>query len=164
MERIDRILAHPEHLKSLARVKKLEKTREFCRHGMRHLLDVSRIGYIMVLEEGLPVPKDIMYAAGLLHDVGKYVQYETGIPHPQAGAELADGILKDCGYSEEERRLICRAIANHSRKGGVFGDVSPDSLDSVLYRADKASRNCFRCKKKEQCDWAEELKQQGFIC
>lgn len=163
MERIDQIMAHPAFLNSLKRLKAAEKKRKFCHHGMKHLLAVARIGYIDVLERGLPIPKDIMYAAGLLHDVGKYIQYEEGVPHHLGGPKLADQILEDCGYTQQERLEICTAIRNHSNQGGVDGDVAEGSLDDVLYRADKASRNCFRCKQRASCNWPEEKKNGGII-
>ena len=70
MERIQNILKHPEFEKSMRMIRTLEKERIFCCHGMEHLLDVARIAYITSLEEEAGIKKDVIYAAGLLHDVG----------------------------------------------------------------------------------------------
>ncbi len=43
----------------------------YCRHGLEHLLDVARISYIQVLEDGLDYDENVLYAAALLHDIGK---------------------------------------------------------------------------------------------
>ena len=51
MIRVDRILNHPEFQKSMRLIRILEKERIFCCHGMEHLLDVARIGYILNLEQ-----------------------------------------------------------------------------------------------------------------
>ena len=77
MVRIDRILNHLEFKTSMEAIRTLEKERIFCRHGMEHLLDVARIAYIANLEEGLGIKKDVVYASGLLQDVGKYLQYQN---------------------------------------------------------------------------------------
>ncbi len=41
--------------------------------------------------------KQDIFMLGLLHDIGRFRQYEEWIPHEQASAELAEQILKDCG-------------------------------------------------------------------
>ena len=81
MVRIQKIVSHPEFKKSMESIRELEKDRIFCRHGMEHLLDVSRIAYIDNMETGAGYAKDVIYAAGLLHDVGKYLQYMQVLKH-----------------------------------------------------------------------------------
>ena len=102
MDRIDRILAHALFREYLEKNREAEKDRIFCRHEMTHFLDVARIGRIINLEEGLGVAEELIYAAALLHDIGKHLQYSQGIPHEKAGAELAPEILRDCGFDEKE--------------------------------------------------------------
>ena len=46
MERVDKILAHPEFQVYMRRIREQERTRVFCLHGIEHSLDVARIGYI----------------------------------------------------------------------------------------------------------------------
>ena len=74
------IWKHPLFQSSFQRIQEWEKDRIYCRHGMEHFLDTARIAYIRSLEENIPVSKDQIYAAALLHDIGKWQQYEDGTP------------------------------------------------------------------------------------
>lgn len=104
MERIDKISDHPLWKWHMAQLKEAEKDRIFCKHGIEHLLDVARIAYIENLEQNCGVSKEWIYTAALLHDIGRFLQYSKGISHEEAGAELAEEILKDCGFKQEEKR------------------------------------------------------------
>ena len=68
-DRADRIWRHPVYQEHFLQLQKAERTREFCRHTLAHFLDVARIAHIWNLEYGLGIPKDILYAAALLHDI-----------------------------------------------------------------------------------------------
>ena len=157
MKRVNAILAHPLYRECYARLEELEKDRIFCRHQMTHLLDVARIAYICNMEQGLGIEKEVIYAAALLHDIGKYVQYEDGTPHEQSGEKIASEILgslseKDA-FSDEENRMILTAIRGHRR---LREDA--DVLEKLLYTSDKASRMCFACPAEGECDWSTEKK------
>lgn len=154
MERINRIIAHPLWRTNLQEIEELERERIFCGHDLDHFLQVARMAYIESLERGLSIPKEEIYAAALLHDIGRSVQYAQGIPHDQASAALAEKILDDAGFDKRERAEICRAIGMH-RDSEV---CSGDDLAAVLYRADKQSRPCFCCPAAEQCNWEEGKK------
>jgi len=149
MERIDRILKHKAFLYHLGQNEKAESDRIFCRHGMTHFLDVARIGRIISLEEGIALDAEWIYAAALLHDMGKHVQYEDGTPHEIVSAGIAPEILADCGFDDYETGVIIEAILNH-RNAEIAG---AKDLNGVLYRADKASRACFSCDAEDQCNW-----------
>ena len=97
MKRVDAILQDGRFQAGLQWVEKLEVQRIFCCHRLEHLLDVARIAWILVLEQQLPLQKDVVYATALLHDLGRYRQYEEAIPHHRASAELAAAILPDAG-------------------------------------------------------------------
>lgn len=155
MERIDAILQDSRFQYGLQRIVELEKERIFCCHRLDHLLDVARIAWIMVLEQNLPLKKEIVYGAALLHDLGRYRQYEEQIPHHQASAELAKEILPDAGYTVEEVDAIADAIGQHGDQ-----TVSQSILAQVLYRADKLSRSCFQCAAQAECKWSEEKRNQ----
>ncbi len=154
MERIDRILGNEKYRDYLRRNQQEEQERIFCRHDMAHFLDVARIGWILVLEENLPIEKEIVYAAALLHDIGRYLQYREGQPHEKASAKLAPEILKECGFDENETDIIIEAIEKHRDKN-VQGE---ENLNGILYRADKAGRPCFACDAEKLCDWKQEKK------
>lgn len=154
MERVDQIWQHPVWRQELERLKELEKERIFCRHGIEHLLDVARIAYIENLEQQYGIEKELIYAAALLHDIGRGAQYARGIPHEIAGKDLAEEILKDTAFSTEEQREILEAILAHREDSGENGK----SLKGLLYRADKQSRMCSVCKATEECNWSKKKK------
>lgn len=113
MERFQKIVCHETYKQTYEKLQELEKDREFCGHDMEHFLSVARISYLMVLEKNLDIPKDIIYATAFLHDMGRADQYEKGISHDEAGAILAEEILKDCGYTAAERKIMVDTILNH---------------------------------------------------
>ena len=96
MAHADAIAAHPLWRKSVVCITQLEASREFCRHDVTHFLDVARLAWIENLERGLGVSKEEIYAAALLHDIGRHLQYEKGIPHDEASVQLGGQILSDC--------------------------------------------------------------------
>lgn len=154
MERVNRILKHEVFQDNLEKIKKAEQKRIFCCHDMVHFLDVARIGMILNLQENLQIPEDLLYAAALLHDIGKHEQYSAGTPHEKASARIAPGILKDCGYTTEEIKMITDAILLHRTM-----DIAKEpDLNGILYRADKASRACFACAEEKNCNWKNDRK------
>lgn len=154
MDRINRILNHKLFIMHLQENEKAEADRKFCRHNMIHFLDVARIAEVINLEEGLSLNREWIYAAALLHDCGKHVQYEDGTPHEVASARIAPEILQDCGFEKTEADKIVEAILSH-RDEKVASEAD---LCGVLYRADKASRTCFACKAESECNWKDGKK------
>ena len=154
MERIDKILNHDLFLKNLDLNNKAEAERRFCRHNMVHFLDVARIARIINCEEQLGIELPIVYATALLHDIGKHLQYAEGIPHEKASAAIAPKILEECGFDAKETGVIIEAILNH--RNAVVAEQR--NLNGLLYRADKASRACFACEAKAECNWTKEKK------
>lgn len=157
MDRVNAIWKHPLYQKYYARIEELEQNRVFCRHQMPHLLDVARIAYIRNLEDDMGFAKDVVYAAAVLHDIGKALQYEARIPHELAGVDIAEQILADlpaeAAYTTDEKRMILTAIKGHRRLR-----EDPEPLEKLLYESDKASRICFACPAEAQCDWSREKK------
>ncbi len=157
MKRVNAILSHPLYLRCYERLEELEKERIFCRHQMPHLLDVARIAYILNLEQDLGIEKEEIYAAAILHDIGKYAQYEDGTPHEQSGEKIASEILDslsgETAFSREEKRRILTAIRGHRR---LRADAEP--LERLLCTSDKMSRTCFACPAESACDWSAEKK------
>ena len=154
MERIDLIIENPDYKRYLAQIAEWEQTRIFCHHDTVHFLNVARIGWILNLEEELGLEKELVYAAALLHDIGRFKQYEDGSDHALVSADLAGPILTACGFNEAERTLITEAVASHRTKE-IAGERS---LRGILYRADKLSRECYFCKANPQCDWKGDKK------
>ena len=158
MERVNQVLEHPRFQIYKEEIKKWEEDRPFCGHDVSHLLDVARIAYILSLEEACEISKEFIYTAALLHDIGRPEQYADGTPHQQASVNIADGVLKDCGFDAEEAAAILSAIGNH--RDAARASKTP--LDWLLYRADKLSRGCYVCDVEEICDWADAKKNQVF--
>ena len=151
MKNIDIIMNNSMYTESLEKLKKYEENREFCNHTIEHFIDVARIEYIMVLEEDLKVSKEVIYAIGLLHDIGRVKQYEEGIHHDIASVDMSREILKETSFTEEEVKIILNGIANHRKE-------SDNKLEEIIYRADKLSRQCFSCKAENECYWSKDKK------
>lgn len=154
LDRVNKILNHDLFVESLMKNKMAEEDRIFCKHNMGHFLDVARLAMILNLAEGFGIDKELIYAAALLHDIGRFRQYEEGIPHDRESVRIAPKILKDCGFDDKETDVIILAIGSHR-------DVrvrEERSLGGLLYRADKMSRSCFACEAEGQCDWKSDKK------
>ena len=145
-------------------IQTLEENRKFCGHTMAHFLDVARLMWIYVLEEQGRFSRDLVYAAALLHDMGRAEQYLSGIPHEKAGAQLAERIMKDCGFCEAEICEVKEAISGHRNAGRSSRQIESQdaagtrTLGEYLYRADKRSRCCFSCPAEKECNWPQEKK------
>ena len=161
MDRVNCILMHSVYRECLEKNKQTEEERVFCGHDLQHFLDVARLAYIFALERGYDLSKELIYAAALLHDIGKWKQYTQKIPHEQASAGIAEKILPDTGFDEKEKNEILTAILSH--RENTRGNAKGSELSEVLYDADKISRNCYSCAAKEECDWGEEKKNLKII-
>ena len=168
MNNIDAIMNNKLYREALEKLSEYERDREFCNHTIEHFIDVSRIAYIMALEENLSVSKEVAYIsgllaaelgenvnlakrAGLLHDIGRVRQYEEGIHHDIASVEMSREILKETSFTEDEVNIILNGIANHRKE-------SDNKLEEIIYKADKLSRQCFNCKAEKECYWSSEKK------
>ncbi len=159
MERYQAIIENQEYITHVRNIEKYEVDREFGHHDMSHFLDVARVGMLLNLTEDYNIPKDILYAAALLHDVGRDVQYEDGTPHEIASAEISEHILMSTDYNEDERSIILEAIASHRND-----DIKDErNLKGLLYRADKLCRPCFFCKAEPECYWKRDKKNMELI-
>lgn len=154
MERVNRILSSSRYREYLDKNNRAEADRRFCHHNVGHFLDVARIALILNEAQGYGQSQEIIYAAALLHDIGRWMQYEDGTPHEKASAVLAPEILSDSGFTKEESNIILRAIEEH-RNVLVREEKS---LSGLLYRADKYSRPCFACEMEKECDWKKDKK------
>ena len=159
MERVNRIWNHSLYQEAYQKLQELEQERPFCGHSLEHFLDVARLVWIYNLEEQSGLDKECIYAAALLHDIGRYQQYMSGKSHHEASAEQAKELLPQCGFSDEETEEIVKAVRGHRQ----IQKPDEKSLGAYLYRADKQVRNCFECPAKVQCKWPEEKKNLKII-
>lgn len=151
MDKINEILLSDKYKEILNTLEFLEKDRVFCKHNIEHFLDVARIAYIKVLEDRLDYSKEIIYAIALLHDIGRVLEYNEGIPHHEGSVILAKEILSETSYDDKEKEIIISAIENHR-------SIDDNVLNKIIYVSDKISRNCFSCKSEKECYWSTEKK------
>ncbi|MCP1102817.1 uncharacterized protein M2454_002372 [Aequitasia blattaphilus] len=154
MDRVNQILNHPLYREALKEIQTLEKDRIFCKHNISHFLDVARLGEIQNLKEELDLDVELIYATALLHDIGRHKEYLHQIPHEEASAGIAEEILNDLSYTDNEKEQIKEGILNHGNER-MKGDKS---LAGLIYRSDKLSRACFACEAEQQCNWSETKK------
>ena len=146
MDRLDKIYQNPKFKEIMSKIEDIEKDRIYCKHDIAHSMDVARIAYITALEDGLSIKKDIIYAAALLHDLGRGVNYQN---HVGESVKIAEEILSQSDFTGEEIEKILRAVNLHSQNDG-------NGLLGVIQKADKLSRLCFACKSIDTCKWSKE--------
>ena len=156
MDRINKIYNSSIYRRELVYIGEDEKNRIYCKHDIEHFLDVARIAYIMNLEKGMNYDKDIIYAVALLHDIGRHKEYQDGVNHHQASADIAKEILSKSGYTRKESKIIIDAILNHRNEN------NNNELNDLIYAADKMSRKCYCCNAIETCKWNNSKKNQGI--
>ena len=74
------------------------------------------------------------------------------VAHDEAGAQIAEQILRELSFDPSEIQEITSAIREHRNA------ARSDTLSSLIYDADKASRNCFSCPAEKECYWSAEKK------
>ena len=55
----------------------------------------------MVLEQKINLSKEVIYAVGFLHDIGRCLEYKDGVKHIKLH-RLSIDILKECDFNKEE--------------------------------------------------------------
>lgn len=163
-DKIKAILNHEEFKKRNELIGVYERERKYCLHNLQHFIDTARITYILILEnkelenlfpdKSVNQVKELVYAAGLLHDLGRVEQYLNGIDHALVSGEIAEHIMKDIGFSPGDIDIVCRAIAEHR-----MYKESNSSFGKRLYQGDKLSRQCHGCDAFDECKIELEYKQ-----
>lgn len=159
MDRLNQILRNKSYREYYNKIEKAEADRSFCLHDIQHFLAVARIAMLLNLQENLQIKQEFIYITSILHDIGRFEQYENGTPHEKASVILAEPILHESGFNDEEISIILEAIDNHRNKEVV----GTGTLNDIIYRADKMSRNCFLCKMYQECNWKQDKKNDSLI-
>lgn len=108
-----------------------------------------------------PFARDVVYAAALLHDMGRVVQYETGEPHHEAGQRYARELLGELAdpvrFTAAETEAIACAVGEHRSDGaGAAASPAAATLAGLLRASDKAARACWACPARATCAWPPE--------
>ena len=150
MNKADKILKNKKYREYLDKTAHYEKDRIYCLHDIQHALDTARLAYIKSLEESAGIAKEIIYAAALIHDIGRCAQYEDGTPHDKASVLFGREILEECQFTADEIELILTAVSEHRT------DKERSPLGALLYDADNKSRMCMLCNAQDTCKWKKE--------
>ena len=102
--------------------------------------------------------KDQFYVTGLLHDIGRVAQYETGEHHSEAGMRIAEQLLSEIGYPVEWMTETLQIVGVHH--GREEEKDESGSMEYYIRRADHLSRNCFLCEAADSCKWSNEERNQ----
>ena len=67
--------------------------------------------------------KDQFYVTGLLHDIGRVAQYETGEHHSVAGVRIAEKLLTEIEYPSEWMRETLQIVGVHHGREETDGEL-----------------------------------------
>ena len=184
MKFTQKLLKHPEFQRIQQEISIWEQDRVYCRHELSHALDVCRMAWIIFLEhthangqslENMEELKVRIYVTGLLHDIGRSCQYQTGEHHSDAGARIARKILQELDYPYEWTEETIQAVGAHHGKleerqmrwqefegkavcHSFHSAELSGQLTDLIQCADHLSRNCFCCPASEGCKWSAQEK------
>ena len=102
--------------------------------------------------------KDQFYVTGLLHDIGRVAQYETGEHHSEAGMRIAKELLSEISYPAEWLAETLQIVGVHH--GREEENDETGAMEYYIRRADHLSRNCFFCEAADSCKWSDEERNQ----
>ncbi|MBA7481050.1 hypothetical protein ES707_16518 [subsurface metagenome] len=101
-------------------------------HGFDHTERVVRLCELLGASEGADMA--VLIPAALFHDIARPLEEETGVPHEEEGARMAESFLRSIQYPGDRIPGIVHAIRAHRYSSGI----APDTQEArVLSDADK---------------------------
>jgi uncharacterized protein len=101
-------------------------------HGLDHVLRVVHLCEVIGTEENADMA--VLLPAAFLHDIARPNETETGIPHEEEGARIAEQFLRSIRYDEDRIPKITQAIRTHRYRSLE----KPETLEAqILSDADK---------------------------
>jgi len=121
----------------IEQIKKIVEQELSCSvHNMDHVMRVYNLALKLAQMEN-NVDLRILEPAVLLHDIARVKEDDDstgGIDHAILGAEMADKILRDLDYANEQIGKIKACIISHRYRTGV----KPETIEArILFDADK---------------------------
>jgi len=100
-------------------------------HGWPHVKRVQRLS-MQLLKSIKKADSDVVEAAALLHDVGKYIEKNNnGVDHGKVSAEMAEKFLNSVKFDAKKTTEVCHAIRVHTH------GEEPRSIEAkILHDAD----------------------------
>ena len=80
-------------------------------HGVDHTARVVRLCEEIGAREGAEM--GVLIPAALFHDIARPLEEETGVPHEEAGARMAETFLRSIRYPEDRIAGIVHAVRAH---------------------------------------------------
>lgn len=100
-------------------------------HGFDHTARVVRLCEEIGAREGAEMA--VLIPAALFHDIARPLEEETGVPHEEAGARMAEAFLRSIHYPADCIAGVIHAIRAHRYSSGI----APETLEArVLSDAD----------------------------
>ncbi|KLK87827.1 phosphohydrolase [Methanoculleus sediminis] len=110
--------------------------RESGAHGFDHTGRVVRLCEHLAAREGADMA--VLIPAALFHDIARPLEEETGVPHEEEGARIAESYLRSVRYPEDRIAAIVHAIRAHRYSSGIAPETQEarilsdaDNLDAM---------------------------------
>jgi len=105
-------------------------------HGFDHTERVVRLCQVLGAREGADMA--VLIPAALFQDIARSCEEETGVPHEEAGAAMAESYLRSVRYPEDRIAGIVHAIRAHRYSSGIAPETQEarilsdaDNLDAM---------------------------------